>query len=218
MQAARYHKDFSEAKADVFSQHLRINSFKVAPNAYSPSYAIIDDEFTTRPNRIHFPISKAKKISCLEEYANSRAFIPGSDVYKHEDYRMRILNGKTTEDAISYLSDNAVYKGQNSARYNDQIDIDVVKNASPRHDPFKSRTERFTARKKQTVPSPGQYEPDYAASSRERKPPIPKLSKAQRLSFAAEASKKKQFVPAPGKYDTSHCYDFMTKGASRGYK
>ena len=93
VQTGRYHKDFSDKKQDMISMHIRANSYKLAPNAYSPRTA---EDFTVNPNKIHFAISQAPKISELEEFAKRRAFIPGSDVYKHEEYRDRILNGEVT--------------------------------------------------------------------------------------------------------------------------
>lgn len=68
------------------------------------------------------------------------------------------------------------------------------------------------------MPSPGEYEPDHTASSKQRKPPVPKLGKSKRVNFLDKVQKAKNFVPAPGKYDTLNCLNFTTKGASRGYK
>jgi len=44
------------------------------------------------------------------------------------------------------------------------------------------------------------------------------ISKSKNVGAAEHITNEKKFVPAVGSYNTEHAFDYITKGASRGWK
>ena len=111
-----------------------------------------------------------------------------------------------------------MFRGQISAPYNDLINIEKVKPRTVGPTGFRSKEKRFVIKPKTNL-APGAYNPpELEKTSRIRKPPVPKFSKAPLVRFSDLAQKSKKGVPALGSYDHTKFFNFATRGAARGYK
>ena len=124
------------------------------------------------------------------------------------------------EPKSSFL-DDAEYQGSLSPSHKYNVKYDLTMNRTITTRLFPTKDKPNAGRMKIPIdknPAPGHYKVEDSFRSSQLTERVFLISKSKNVGVAELLANEKKFVPAVGSYNTESAYNYITKGASRGWK